>query len=85
MHIIGIILVGFIAGLLARILTPGPTNPRGFILTTVLGVVGAIVATWLGQEMGFYAQGEKAGFIGAVLGAVVVLLGWRFYVRSTAL
>ncbi|MDQ0472874.1 GlsB/YeaQ/YmgE family stress response membrane protein [Labrys wisconsinensis] len=85
MHIIGIIIVGFIAGLIARFLTPGPTNPSGFILTTVLGILGAVVATWLGQAMGFYAEGEKAGFIGAVIGAVVVLLGWRFYVRNTAI
>ena len=82
MSVIGAIIIGFIAGLLARMLTPGPTNPSGFILTTVLGVVGALVATYLGQAINLYAPGETAGFVGAVVGAVIVLLVWRLFTRT---
>src|ERR1700733_13803937 len=67
MNIIWTILIGFIAGLLARAITPGPHNPSGFILTTVLGIVGAALATWLGQMIGWYDVGDKAGFIGAII------------------
>jgi uncharacterized membrane protein YeaQ/YmgE (transglycosylase-associated protein family) len=82
MSVIGAIIIGFIAGLLARMLTPGPTKPSGFILTTVLGVVGALVATYLGQAINLYAPGETAGFVGAVVGAVIVLLVWRLFTRT---
>jgi uncharacterized membrane protein YeaQ/YmgE (transglycosylase-associated protein family) len=82
MSVIGAIIIGFVAGLLARMLTPGPTNPSGFILTTVLGVVGALVATYLGQAINLYAPGETAGFVGAVVGAVIVLLVWRLFTRT---
>ncbi len=81
MHIIGAIIIGFFAGLIARWLTPGRTELRGFILTTVLGIVGALFATFLGQAIGWYHEGERAGFIGAVIGAVLVLLIWRATVR----
>jgi uncharacterized membrane protein YeaQ/YmgE (transglycosylase-associated protein family) len=70
------IIIGFLAGLIARFITPGP-SPRGFILTTVLGIVGAVLATWLGQLIGLYQAGEGAGFIGAIVGAVIILLAWR--------
>lgn len=82
MQILGAIIVGFFAGLIARWITPGAKEIRGFILTTVLGIVGAVVATWLGQQIGLYGPGDNAGFIGAVLGAVVVLLGWSAVTRS---
>ncbi|MEO6396732.1 MAG: GlsB/YeaQ/YmgE family stress response membrane protein [Devosia sp.] len=78
---IGAIIIGFLAGIVARLITPGP-HPRGFILTTVLGVVGAVLATWLGQVIGIYQSGETTGFIGAVVGAVIILLIWRQVVRS---
>jgi uncharacterized membrane protein YeaQ/YmgE (transglycosylase-associated protein family) len=84
MHVVGTIIIGFIVGLLARFLTPGPSNPSGFILTTVLGIVGALVATYLGQAIHLYEPGENAGFIGAVVGAVIVLLVWRLFTRSAA-
>jgi uncharacterized membrane protein YeaQ/YmgE (transglycosylase-associated protein family) len=84
MHIIGAIVIGFLAGLLARILSPGHNNPSGFILTTVLGIVGALVATYLGQAIGWYGPGDGAGFIGAVVGAVIVLLVWRAFAGRTA-
>ncbi len=73
---IGAIIIGFLAGLIARFVTPGP-HPRGFILTTVLGIVGAVVATWLGGLIGIYQPGETSGFIGAVVGAIIILLAWR--------
>ncbi|MGZ3695140.1 MAG: GlsB/YeaQ/YmgE family stress response membrane protein [Bdellovibrionota bacterium] len=72
MGIIGTIVIGFIVGLVARMLKPG-RDSMGFIMTTVLGIVGAFLATYLGQAMGFYYAGEPAGFIGAVVGAIVVL------------
>jgi uncharacterized membrane protein YeaQ/YmgE (transglycosylase-associated protein family) len=82
MSIIWTILIGFIAGLIARFLSPGPHNPSGFVLTTVLGVVGAALATWLGQQIGWYEFGQKAGFIGAVIGSIIVLLIWRMFART---
>jgi uncharacterized membrane protein YeaQ/YmgE (transglycosylase-associated protein family) len=66
---LGAIIIGFIAGVIAKLVTPGDPKPRGFILTTVLGVVGAVLATFLGQAIGLYQPGETAGFIGAVIGA----------------
>lgn len=73
MHFIWSILIGFIVGLAARALMPGP-NPMGFILTTILGVVGALVATFLGQGLGWYAEGSGAGFIASVVGAMILLV-----------
>jgi len=75
--ILWIIIIGFIAGVIARLLAPGPNNPTGFILTTVLGIVGAFVATFLGQAVGWYRPGESAGLIGATVGAVIVLFVWH--------
>jgi uncharacterized membrane protein YeaQ/YmgE (transglycosylase-associated protein family) len=74
--IIWTIIIGFVAGVIAKFVTPGSNEPSGFILTTVLGIIGAFVATWLGQAMGWYGPGEGAGLIGAVVGAVIVLLIW---------
>ena len=76
MGIIWTILIGFIAGVIAKLITPGDNEPSGFILTTILGIVGAVVATFLGQALGWYRPGEGAGLIGAVVGAVIVLLIW---------
>ena len=70
MNILWIIVIGFVAGIVARFLAPGPNNPQGFILTTILGVVGAFLATFIGQAVG-------PGLIGAVVGAVVVLFVWH--------
>lgn len=82
MSIIWTIIIGFIAGLIAKIITPGDNKPGGFVLTTVLGIVGAFVASWLGQQIGWYEQGEGAGLIGAVVGAVIVLLIWGWFQSS---
>jgi uncharacterized membrane protein YeaQ/YmgE (transglycosylase-associated protein family) len=76
MGIIWTIIIGFIAGVLAKLITPGENEPSGFILTTILGIVGAFVATYLGQALGWYHAGEGAGLIGATVGAIVVLLIW---------
>jgi uncharacterized membrane protein YeaQ/YmgE (transglycosylase-associated protein family) len=80
--IIWIIIVGFVAGLVARWLSPGPNNPQGFILTTVLGIVGAFLATWIGQAIGWYQADQGAGFIAAIVGAVVVLFIWHRLVAA---
>jgi uncharacterized membrane protein YeaQ/YmgE (transglycosylase-associated protein family) len=74
--IIWTIIIGFVAGVIAKLITPGKNEPSGFVLTTLLGVVGAFVATWLGQTLGWYRADEGAGLIGAVIGAVIVLLIW---------
>jgi uncharacterized membrane protein YeaQ/YmgE (transglycosylase-associated protein family) len=83
MGIIGTIIIGFLAGLVARFLHPG-RDPGGFIVTTLLGIVGAMVATYLGQAVGWYRAGQGAGFIGAVVGAVIVLAVWGMVNRPSS-
>ena len=73
MSIIWTIIIGFVAGVIAKFIMPGDNEPSGFILTTILGIVGAFVATYLGQALGWYRPGEGAGLIGAIVGAIVVL------------
>jgi uncharacterized membrane protein YeaQ/YmgE (transglycosylase-associated protein family) len=80
--ILWIIIVGFVAGIIARLLSPGANNPSGFILTTVLGIVGAFLATAIGQAIGHYEPGQGAGFITATIGALVVLFIWNRLVAS---
>ena len=77
MGILWIIIIGFVAGIVARLLSPGPNKPAGFLLTTGLGIAGAFVATYLGQHLGWYRLDQGAGFIGATLGAVLVLFVWH--------
>jgi uncharacterized membrane protein YeaQ/YmgE (transglycosylase-associated protein family) len=79
--ILGAIIIGFIVGIIAKLVTPGDPKPRGFILTTVLGIVGAVLAQFLGQAIGLYQPGQPAGFIGAIIGAVIILLIWRQVAR----
>src|SRR5688500_20048973 len=76
MSILWTILIGFIAGIIAKFLTPGDNEPSGFVLTPILGIIGAFVATYLGQAVGWYRAGEGAGLIGAIVGAVIVLVVW---------
>ena len=76
MGILWTIIIGFVAGVIAKFITPGTNEPSGFILTTILGIVGAFVATWLGQALGWYGPNEGAGLIGAVVGAIIVLVIW---------
>jgi uncharacterized membrane protein YeaQ/YmgE (transglycosylase-associated protein family) len=72
-----ILLVGLVAGFLARLLSPGPNNPTGFILTIVLGIAGAFLATFIGQTIGHYGADQGAGYIMATVGALVVLFIWN--------
>ena len=76
MHVLWVILIGFIAGVIAKVIHPGPNEPSGFILTTLLGIIGAFVATYLGQAIGWYRADQGAGLIGAVVGALIVLVIW---------
>jgi uncharacterized membrane protein YeaQ/YmgE (transglycosylase-associated protein family) len=82
MGVLWIILIGFVAGIVARLLAPGPNNPSGFILTVVLGIAGAFFATWIGQAIGWYRPDQGAGFIGATVGAVIVLFIWHRFVTA---
>lgn len=82
MGIVWIIVIGFVAGIIARLVSPGPNNPSGFILTTVLGVAGAFSATWIGQLIGWYRLDQGAGFIGATVGALLVLFIWNRLVAA---
>ena len=83
MHIIGIIIIGFLAGVVAKLLMPG-RDPGGFIVTALLGIVGAFVATYLGQAIGWYRADEGAGFVGAVVGAVILLAIYHFVKRRSS-
>ena len=76
MGIIWTIIIGFVAGVIAKFIMPGDNEPKGFVLTTILGIVGALVASWLGQALGWYAAGEGAGLVGAIVGALIVLFIW---------
>jgi uncharacterized membrane protein YeaQ/YmgE (transglycosylase-associated protein family) len=84
MGLLWTILIGFVAGLIAKFITPGENEPSGFILTTILGVVGAFVASYLGQALGFYGPNEGAGLIGAAVGAIIVLAVWGFVSRRNS-
>ena len=84
MGILWTIIIGFIAGVIAKFLMPG-RDPGGFIITTLLGIAGAFVATYLGEAVGWYRAGEGAGFIGAIVGAIIILAIYRMVVgRRTA-
>jgi uncharacterized membrane protein YeaQ/YmgE (transglycosylase-associated protein family) len=80
--IIWIVFVGFVAGMIARWLSPGPNEPSGFLLTTVLGIAGAFLATFIGQSLGWYRADQGAGFIAATVGAFGVLFIWNRLVTS---
>ena len=85
MGIIWTIIIGLIAGVIAKFIMPGSSNePSGFIMTTILGIVGAVVASYLGQALGWYEAGEGAGFIGAVVGAIIILFVWGMIAKRRA-
>jgi len=84
MGIIWTIIIGFVAGLIAKFIMPGENEPSGFILTTILGIVGAFVASYLGQALGLYGPNEGAGLVGAAVGAIIVLLIWGFVSRRSS-
>jgi uncharacterized membrane protein YeaQ/YmgE (transglycosylase-associated protein family) len=85
MHILWVIVIGFVAGIIARLVAPGPNNPAGFILTTLLGIAGAFIATFIGQAVGWYRPDQGAGLIGAVVGALIVLFIWHRLVSARAI
>lgn len=82
MGLIWTIIIGFLAGIVAKWIMPGKNEPSGFILTTLLGIVGAMVATYLGQAIGWYQAGQGAGFIGAVVGALILLALYGMVVKQ---
>ncbi len=84
MGILWTIIIGFVAGLIAKFLHPGPNEPSGFIVTTLLGIAGAFLATFLGQAIGWYQAGEGAGLIGAIVGAIIVLVVWGMFASRNA-
>ena len=81
MGIIWTIIIGFVAGVIAKFIMPGSNEPSGFILTAILGIIGAFVASYLGRALGWYQPGEGAGLIGAVVGAIIVLAIWGFVAK----
>ncbi|MBW8833143.1 MAG: GlsB/YeaQ/YmgE family stress response membrane protein [Burkholderiales bacterium] len=83
MHILWTILIGFLAGLVAKMLTPG-RDPSGFFVTAAIGIAGSIAATYIGHALGWYKAGESAGFVGGVLGAIVLLLIYHLVRNRTA-
>ena len=83
MDLLWTVILGFVAGVIARILLPGKNEPTGFIATTIVGIVGAFVASFLGQFLGFYRPGETAGFLGSIIGAIVLLaLYGKFFAKK---
>ena len=76
------ILIGAVVGFIARLLSPAPNNPQGFLLTVVLGIVGGEVATFIGRAIGWYRAGQGAGLIASVIGAIIVLAIWRMEIRN---
>ena len=76
-------IIGLIVGIVAKFLMPGK-DPGGFIITAIIGIVGSFVATWLGQAIGWYHAGQTAGFIGSVIGAIILLLIYHLVRRNTS-
>lgn len=81
MHWIWIVLIGFVAGLVARAITPGK-SVTGFIMTAVLGVAGSVLASFIGQSLGWYSGGQVAGFIASVIGAIILLVIYHLVTRN---
>ncbi len=84
MGILWTIIIGFVAGLIAKFLVLGSAGTQGFVLTTIIGIVGAFIASFLGQALGWYQPGEGAGLIGAIVGSVILLLVWGMFARRRA-
>ena len=83
LHLLYVVLIGFFAGLIARILSPAPNNPQGFLLTTVLGIIGAVVANFLGTALHLFPPWHSVGLLGSVIGAVIVLAIWHWMNRRS--
>jgi uncharacterized membrane protein YeaQ/YmgE (transglycosylase-associated protein family) len=76
-------IIGLIVGIIAKFLMPGK-DPGGFIITAILGIVGSFLATYAGQALGWYQAGQTAGWIGSIVGAIILLLIYRLFTRKTA-
>jgi uncharacterized membrane protein YeaQ/YmgE (transglycosylase-associated protein family) len=83
MHILWTILIGLVVGAIAKLIMPGK-DPGGFITTILLGIAGSLIATYLGHLIGWYQAGQSAGFIGAIIGAILILLIYRLIKRKKA-
>jgi uncharacterized membrane protein YeaQ/YmgE (transglycosylase-associated protein family) len=83
MGIIWTILMGLVVGLLAKMLTPG-RDPTGFFITAAIGIAGSLIATFGGQALGLYSAGEPAGFVGSLVGAIILLVIYHFVRRNPA-
>ncbi len=83
MHLIWTIIIGFVAGAIAKLIMPGK-DPGGFIITTLIGIAGALLATYLGHLIGWYKAGQGAGFIGAIVGSIILLLIYRLIRKKKA-
>lgn len=81
-HIVWTIVIGFFAGLLAKMFNPG-SGPGGFFMTAVLGIAGSLLASYLGQALGWYSAGHVAGFIASVIGAIVLLVVYHLITRNS--
>lgn len=81
MSIIWAIIIGFIVGIIAKLLMPGK-DPKGFIITILLGIGGSVVGKFLGQGIGFYKEGESAGFFMSIIGAMILLYIYHLIVRD---
>jgi uncharacterized membrane protein YeaQ/YmgE (transglycosylase-associated protein family) len=76
-------IIGLVVGIIAKFLMPGK-DPGGFIITAILGIIGSFLATWLGQRLGWYQAGQTAGWIGSVIGAIILLIIYRFFAKRSA-
>jgi uncharacterized membrane protein YeaQ/YmgE (transglycosylase-associated protein family) len=83
MHLIWTVLIGFVVGLIAKMLTPGK-DPAGFFITAAIGIAGSLLATYGGQALGLYAAGEPAGFLGSLVGAIILLVIYHIFRRNSA-
>jgi uncharacterized membrane protein YeaQ/YmgE (transglycosylase-associated protein family) len=84
MGIVWTIIIGLVVGVIAKFIMPGNNEPKSFVMTAILGIVGAFVASFLGQAVGWYQPGQGAGFIGSIIGAVIVLYVWSLVVKNKA-
>ncbi|MBA3396434.1 MAG: GlsB/YeaQ/YmgE family stress response membrane protein [Deltaproteobacteria bacterium] len=83
MHILWMLIIGLIVGALAKFIMPG-RDPGGIIVTMLIGIAGSLIAGFLGRSMGWYAHGQGAGFIASIIGALILLAGYRFLVQRRA-
>ncbi|MDB6058795.1 MAG: ymgE [Verrucomicrobiales bacterium] len=79
MHILGMIVIGLIVGIIAKLLMPG-RDPGGFIITTLLGIAGSVIAYYIGRAVGWYNEGDSAGFLASIVGAIILLALYRMVV-----